>query len=173
MNLGTVKIPIDFEHDWPRTSISFSISKTVFLYIYTQLRIALYIFNETIASFQVPPPYWFYVGCLETISGCVHMQAMQSRNSGICQVADGISVTDQQISPKINVAVNHWYNHYNSVWTFRSIADIAIDLIILKDQYLNQNGTSTELYACWLWVDKKGSRQPGIEAKIPSKYTRI
>ena len=53
MHLSTVKVPIDFGLDWPRSSVSFLISNLCFFYQTMRLLficVCLYIFSEAIAS---------------------------------------------------------------------------------------------------------------------------
>ena len=71
-------------------------------------------------------PYWFYVGCLETVSGCT-----QSRNIWTCR---------RDIpNPSANFTQNWCYCKLSvlsiQIASFRSVFAIAIDLFILKDQH--------------------------------------
>ena len=101
----------------------------------------LSICRETIASethrwlWSHPTMLGSMFGCRETIGGCARKWAIQSRNTGTCSFAIGISWIDWQILLKIGVAIIYRHSDYKSVWTFRSIIDTAIDLITLKNQY--------------------------------------
>ena len=67
MHLSTVKIPIDFGIDWPRSSVLFLISNQLFFLQTLRLSficVVLYIFSEAIASESSTSPiaphiYWF------------------------------------------------------------------------------------------------------------------
>ena len=61
-----------------------------------------YMFSATFTFYHWLSRTWFYVGCLQTIGGCVRIPAMQSRNIGTSPVAVGVSQTDRQISQTID-----------------------------------------------------------------------
>ena len=54
------------------------------------------------------------------------------RTQGLAQLPSGYSEPISKFHWKL-VSVNYWYNHYKSIWTFRSIIDVAVGLITLKD----------------------------------------